>query len=199
MAGQILIGLRLFLAMSFTSSPLLTKRFASTVFFSSYFKGKNGCANLLNVSGKHRRDYHMKKIIFITVAILFTSQSNAQNLNIKKIDSPSLIRILNAFKIFSDTTTNELSLRVLDVNNESGSAGFEENDEVTSNIYVAVSEFDEAPQQSLFSISSMYNPVFLKWNLDNPKQPEFTIEYGVYSARIKKTFIVSINNLLLKK
>ncbi len=57
---------------------------------------------------------------------------------------------------------NNLSVRVYIIDNGSGSAGIEEGHEVSHNLLIAVSEFDEEPNQNLFDIGPFFNPKFLK-------------------------------------
>jgi len=64
--------------------------------------------------------------------------------------------------LLSDNREIYLSVRVYKLPNEPGSAGHESG-EVTHTLYIAISEFDEYPDQSLFKIGPFYNPEFWEW------------------------------------
>ena len=89
-------------------------------------------------------------------------------------------------------------MRVYTIDNGTGSAGFE-SCEVSNNLLVAVSEFDEAPNQSVFEIGPFYNPKFIKWTDIKEYEREFTIEYGVFDNRKSIKLKTNINELILEK
>jgi hypothetical protein len=85
----------------------------------------------------------------------------------------------------------------LELDNESGSAGFEDC-EVTSNIYIAVSEYGEYPDQSLYLIPSLYAPkvekiyeqdgkIMLMLNYIDKKKITLQIEISLDKIKINKT------------
>lgn len=69
---------------------------------------------------------------------------------------------MNNSELIGENSENYLSVKIYTIDNGTGSAGFESS-EVSHNLLIAVSEFDEEPNQSLFEIGSFYNPKFVKW------------------------------------
>jgi hypothetical protein len=103
----------------------------------------------------------MKIIILLSILLILVPQQK-QAITYSKLDNPNLVRIFNKLSILSefstrDSTNNLLSIRVLALPNEPGSAGFN-NCEVTTNIYIAVSEYDLAPEQNVFQLNPLYWP-----------------------------------------
>jgi len=119
-------------------------------------------------------------------------------LKILKYENSQLIKILNNSKLIGEDSDNWLSVRIYTINNGTGSAGFE-SCEVSHNLLIAVSEFDEEPNQSLFEIGPFYNPKFVKWNVKKEYEKEFEVEYGVYNNRKTIKLKVNINELKLEK
>ena len=102
----------------------------------------------------------MINILFISIFVAF-APIQRQAVSYNEIKSPDLVRLFNGLIVLAESRTNDLSVRVLETSNEPGSAGFD-NGEVTSNIYIAVSEFDESPAQNLFKLSPLYWPKIQK-------------------------------------
>ena len=119
-------------------------------------------------------------------------------LKIEKSDNSRLIKVLNNFDLIGENRENYLSVRIYTIDNGSGSAGFE-SCEVSHNLLIAVSEFDEAPNQSLFEIGPFYNPKFIKWTNIKEYEREFIIEYGIYDQRKTIKMKININELILEK
>src|SRR6185312_39578 len=101
-------------------------------------------------------------LLFLTAASLC---GIAQKLSYSSIKNQDLTYVLNNIvKTTSYTTNNnDLFISVYSVDDPSGSAHIEGDDEVTNSIYIAVSEDGESPEQHLYRLSSVYNPKFLNW------------------------------------
>ncbi len=141
----------------------------------------------------------MKSTLIIIFTICLIQMSFGQNkLKILKYENSQLIKILNNSKLIGEDSDNWLSVRIYTINNGTGSAGFE-SCEVSHNLLIAVSEFDEEPNQSLFEIGPFYNPKFVKWNVKKEYEKEFEVEYGVYNNRKTIKLKVNINELKLEK
>jgi hypothetical protein len=80
--------------------------------------------------------------------------------------------VLNNIRSTHKAETADIFVTVYSVSNKSGSAKQPETHEVTDNIYIAVSEFDEQPKQSLFVIKNLYAPSGFVLT----KQPDQTIK-----------------------
>jgi len=97
------------------------------------------------------------KVLITIIAVFFYSFGFAQtDMKIEKVKEIELISLLNRIELIKEFKTENLSIRVFLLGNEPCSAGFESG-EITHDVYFAVSEFDEYPNQSLFRINSLYS------------------------------------------
>ena len=137
----------------------------------------------------------IKSTLIIILTICFIQISFAQNeLKVDKSENSRLIKVLNSSELIGENRENYLSVRIYKIDNGSGSAGFPSS-EVSHNLLIAVSEFDEEPNQNLFEIGPFYNPKFMKWTNEMEYQREFEIEYGAYDERKLLKLKVNINEL----
>ena len=107
----------------------------------------------------------------------------------KEWDEIFTLEILKEFK------TPELSVRILTLGNLSGSAGFT-NGEITNDLFFAVSEFDELPEQNLFRVSEFYNPKIETVDTSDIKKPVIKISYGKSGERQSIRIEITINTLI---
>ena len=141
----------------------------------------------------------IKSTLILICLICFVNLSCGQEkVKIIKSDNNRLIKILNNSEQIGENRENYLSVRIYKIDNGSGSAGIEEGHEVSHNLLIAVSEFDEEPNQSLFEIGPFYNPKFVKWIGKREYQKEFEMEYGAYDNRKSVILKVNINELKRK-
>ena len=141
----------------------------------------------------------MKSILVLILTICLIQTIYGQDeLKVSKSDDSKLIKVLNNSQLIGENRENYLSVRVYKIDNGSGSAGFEEGHEVSHNLLIAVSEFDEEPNQNLFEIGPFYNPKFVKWTGEKEYQKEFEIEYGSYDNRKSVKLKVNIKELKIE-
>ena len=143
---------------------------------------------------------NIKSTFTLILTICFIQISFSQNkLNIKKSKNSRLIKVLNNSELIGENRENYLSVRIYKIDNGSGSAGFPEGHEVSHNLLIAVSEFDEEPNKNLFEIGPFYNPKFVKWTDKKDIEKEFKIEYGIHSNRKNIKLKININELKMEK
>jgi len=141
----------------------------------------------------------IKSTLIIILTICFIQISFAQNeLKVDKSENSRLIKVLNSSELIGENRENYLSVRIYKIDNGSASAGFPSS-EVSHNLLIAVSEFDEEPNQSLFEIGPFYNPKFIKWTEKEEYEKEFTVEYGIYDNRKTIKLKININELKMEK
>ncbi|MEH6764381.1 MAG: hypothetical protein V7655_07770 [Aequorivita antarctica] len=142
---------------------------------------------------------NIKTTFSLLFIICFIQMSFGQDkLKIEKSDNNRLIKVLNNSQLIGENKENYLSVRIYTIDNGSGSAGFE-SCEVSYNLLVAVSEFDEAPNQSVFEIGPFISPKFIKWTGVKEYEREFTIEHGVFDNRKTIKLKTNLNELILEK
>ena len=138
----------------------------------------------------------IKSTLILIFSICFVNLSCGQEkVKIIKSDNNRLIKVLNNSELIGENKENYLSVRIYKIDNGSGSAGIKEGDEVSHNLLIAVSEFDEEPNQNLFEIGPFYNPKFVKWTKKKEYQKEIEIEYGAYDNRKSIKLKININEL----
>lgn len=141
----------------------------------------------------------IKSTIFLIFTICFTQITFGQNeVKIEKSENARLIKVLNNSELIGENRENYLSVRIYKIDNGTGSAGFPSS-EASHNLLIAVSEFDEEPNQSLFEIGPFYNPKFMKWTDVKEYEKEFVVEYGNYNNQNTVKLIININELKMEK
>lgn len=129
------------------------------------------------------------------ILLLFSISIYAQSeFDIAQSTNTELIEILNTAELLSENRESYLSVRIYREPNAPGSAG-KESGEVSHNLYIAVSAFDENPEQNLFKIGDFYNPTFVKWSEIKQYQRKFVIEYGAFDNRKKLSLTVDLKEL----
>jgi hypothetical protein len=101
----------------------------------------------------------MKPIALPIISIALAFISNvlpAQTARPVKVNDSLLSYRINHIQSFQQYQFKELVVTVMEIANPSGSAHTEGTDEITTNLYFGVSEFGEAPDQSLFCIKNLY-------------------------------------------
>ena len=143
---------------------------------------------------------NIKSTFFLIFTICFIQITCGQDkLIIKKSENSRLIKVLNNSELIGENAEDYLSVRIYKIDNGSGSAGFPEGHEVSHNLLIAVSEFDEEPNQNIFEIGPFYNPNFIKWTDKKEYGKEFEVEYGINNNRKTVKLKININELKMEK
>jgi hypothetical protein len=141
------------------------------------------------------------KHLLIPILMVFTlipSILTGQDIKIKLIDNSDLVKFANDSKIIAQRKNDYFSsIKIILLGNLPGSAGYP-NGEITENIFVAVSEYDELPVQNLFCISEFYNPKFVRWENEKDETIDFIISYGPIDQPKIQRFEISIDTVKLK-
>ena len=141
----------------------------------------------------------IKSTLILVLIICLTQISFGQNkLKIEKSENSRLTKVLNNSELIGENRENYLSVKIYTIDNGTGSAGFE-SCEISHNLLIAISEFDEEPNQNLFEIGPFYNPKFIKWTEIKEYEREFEVEFGIYNNRKTVRLKVNINELKLEK
>ena len=135
----------------------------------------------------------IKLVLLFTVCLVQIS-CGQEKLSIEKSKNSRLIKVLNTAELIAENSESYLSVIIYKINNGTGSARFPSS-EVSHNLLIAVSEFDEEPKQNLFEIGAFYNPTFLKWNGEKEYQKEFEIMYGALDNKMSLKLHIDINEL----
>ncbi len=125
---------------------------------------------------------------------MFSVSFAQSNLEIETVKEYETIKLLNQIELLKEFKTENISIRIYQIGNESGSAGFN-NGEITHNIYFAVSEFDELPNQSLFQIKNLYGVEIVNIKRKNPDCSLIELTYIENKKKIKLYLELTINEL----
>lgn len=120
---------------------------------------------------------------------------NENDISIERIENFEIQELLNGIEILKEFKTAELSVRIMALGNLSGSARFA-NDEITHDLFIAVSEFDELPKQNLFRISELYNPKFESIEPLEDTKLMIEISFGKLGEREKVKYELTIDELI---
>jgi hypothetical protein len=137
------------------------------------------------------------KYLLIPTIVVFTIISpviKGQDIMVSTVKNNDMVKFANESKIIAEKKNDNLAIKIILLGNLPGSAGYP-NGEITDNLYVAVSEFGEYPEQNLFCISQFYNLKFLKWDNEKPKTINFIIEYGPSEKRERQAFEISLDKV----
>jgi uncharacterized protein YecT (DUF1311 family) len=96
---------------------------------------------------------------------------------VERIKDIKFAEFISYLEILKEFKTNDLIVRIIQVSNKSGSAGFP-NGEVTHNLYISVSEFGEYYIGNVFMIPNLYNIKIGKIETTNLKGPTIEISFG---------------------
>ncbi len=101
----------------------------------------------------------MKVLLFFMIFVIgLMAQSH---ITFKEVTDEEQVRLLNNIEILAQKNFDSFSVRVMGLDLASGSAG-KSNCEVLTTIYIALSRYDEAPEQKLFRIDSLFLPHVLR-------------------------------------
>lgn len=119
---------------------------------------------------------HKRILSFFTILFFNILCLNAQQPLVQKVKAADITYVLNNIRSTYKAQTSGFVVNLFEVSNKSGSAQQNEADEVTDNLYIAISEFDEKPQQFLFVIKDVYAPSEIKMT----KQSEQAIQLSFF-------------------
>ncbi len=125
---------------------------------------------------------------------MFSVSFAQSNLEIETVKEYETIKLLNQIELLKEFKTENISIRIYQIGNVSGSAGFD-NGEITHNIYFAVSEFDELPNQSLFQIKNLYGVEIVNIKRKNTDCSLIELTYIENKKKIKLYLELTINEL----
>jgi len=99
---------------------------------------------------------HFKQTSTVIALILLSGLLAAQPATIIKVKDTSISRIINNIRSIQHYSLKNVTVTVMEVSNETGSAKTADVEEVTDNLYLGIIEGDEYPKQNLFCIKNLY-------------------------------------------
>ena len=115
-------------------------------------------------------------------------------LKVERIKDIRFAEFICYLEILKEFKTNDLIVRIIQVSNESGSAGFP-NGEVTHNLYISVSEFGEYYIGNVFMIPNLYNIMIGRIETTNSKAPTIEISFGISEPQEKVKLVLTTDEI----
>ena len=134
------------------------------------------------------------KFFVISAVLLFVGlNSHAQTSSAKfyKVKSNLLTNILCRIDTTIQIVNKELVVRYILVDNEYGSANQPGDDEISQQILVAVSTFDDAPYIKLYSTSRLLMPKLISFKSQSNNSITLIYEHGYFRDKKRKTIIIT--------
>ena len=116
----------------------------------------------------------MLGLVFLTVSGFGQS--------VRELKEKNVVDILGHVDTIIFKRGNHLFLRIFQVNNGPGSAGLSEGHEVSHDLIICVSEYDEYPKKRIFRIGPFYDPE-IAGEKDLRKGYVLEIQHGVQRTR----------------
>jgi hypothetical protein len=95
---------------------------------------------------------------FLLFGLSFNVLAQKQILKIEKEDNQTLVSFIGNVSFFKNFKLSKYNISIIVTNNISGSASQPETDEVSSNIYISITEYDEYPDFRVFVIKNLLFP-----------------------------------------
>jgi hypothetical protein len=100
--------------------------------------------------------YCTKTLFTLFITCFVITQTQSQIVTVNKVTDFNIRKIIPNIKSYTHINSKELGISIVEVTNETGSANLGESEEVTSDLYIGVSEADENPRQNCFQIKNLY-------------------------------------------
>ncbi len=140
----------------------------------------------------------MGKVLLILLLPYVTNITAQEKFGFKISKDSTLSYILNNIVEIKKFEAHTFSIKLFIVSNPSSSAKMKGNDEVSDNIYITASEFDEVPIHHLFILKDIYaarDNISFKEN----KSGSVDLKVGYYDRILKKksirTYTIALDSI----
>ncbi len=134
-----------------------------------------------------------KILTVLLVAITHFAMAQTQK-NIAQVSDAALVNVFNNATLMAADTSDYLLVKLYKVSNPTGSAE-QPSSEVSHDVMVAVSAYDENPKQSLFNVGTFYNPTFVAWKSIKKYERTFVISYTEKGEKKQVTLKATLNGV----
>ncbi|WP_299128077.1 hypothetical protein [uncultured Winogradskyella sp.] len=117
-------------------------------------------------------------------------------MNVTRFNDAQLIKILNYANLIEGIASDYFDVKVYSIENDL----FTSKDKRSKSLYrllIAVSESDEFPQQSVYDIGPLLNPVIVDWVDIKDCETNFIIEHGNPIQRKQLKLYLNTNELVV--
>lgn len=138
----------------------------------------------------------MKAIFFILLFSFTLSLRGQDEISVTKIDESTFVKIINSIRSINKYELDSFSASILELENPTGSTNTIETHEIANYFFIAISEYDEFPKQSLFKVGDFLNPKILDVSKAN-KLIGVKIEHGYHQSRTTNIIFIKLHNVRL--
>ncbi|MCO6359860.1 hypothetical protein [Roseivirga pacifica] len=135
----------------------------------------------------------VKGIVLLPILLVF--QTDPQ---LEKIEDRNQIDLFNSIHQIERYEAKVFRVNVFFMDNPPGSAGFEGTGEISKDLVLAISEFDEFPRKKLYVLRDIVNPKVVKNNLLYDKI-ELTIEHRSSGKKETSTLSITFDKVIFNR
>jgi hypothetical protein len=125
-----------------------------------------------------------------SLILCFTINSYAQSIKSTQIVQKDCVKLIGSIGSYDAFAGKHLMLGIFKVSNGIGSAKFPGTDEVSFDLLISVTHYDESPDYKVFKVGPFINPKVIKKD-DTGPLITLIIEDGVFNKRKTRKVIVS--------
>jgi hypothetical protein len=107
-------------------------------------------------------NFYCKPLFILLTTCFVITLVQSQIVTVEKVSDMNIKKLVPNIKSYNSFNHKELGIAVLEVANETGSANLPESEEVTTDLFIGVSEADENPRQNCFRIKNLYGITEIK-------------------------------------
>lgn len=143
----------------------------------------------------------MKSILtFVTLLSFIFGAKSQEKIAFKKLTDSSLIYLLNNVRDYKLLKGKDQVVSIFLVSSgKSASANFPSfstgSDEISESLYIAVSEYDDSPEQSLFILDDIFGVTELSLSIKKEDDKLITLSFSYFDRKIKtrKKYTAQVN------
>lgn len=142
--------------------------------------------------------YYMKTfliIIFLFTSIIVRGQQYPKK--IIEITDDSVVKVLGRIENFMVKQGKQFRISFFVISNGSGSANISQGDEISENIIISVTEYDEYPINRVFNVGTFYMPRLIGGK-DLDGRYCILVEHGAADKRKKNKLLIYLDKVIIE-
>jgi hypothetical protein len=141
----------------------------------------------------------MKNFTFLLFLFLSINSYAQHKITVSELKNTNLKAVLCNVDTVYFKSNRSVSAILYKISNPAGSAHIPETDESSNKFLIAVTNGDEEPDQSLYSVGDFYDPKILKFEALENDTFRLIIEYGIAGHRKKVSYNIGLNHIVADK
>ena len=136
--------------------------------------------------------FYCKPLFILLITCFVITRVQSQIVTVEKVSDINIRKLVPNIMSYHSFNHKELGIAVLEVANETGSANLPESEEVSTDLFIGVSEADENPRQNCFRIKNMYGITEIKLEKSETTEAILSFFYIDIQAKSNKKKQVKI-------